>query len=194
MRNPASLHVAVNDEIEALDLMRALGEVPSDRRELALGYRFERDRRLSVAVYLLLKDLLREVYGIEGMPRLETGANGKPFLPEHPGIYFNFSHCSKAAACVVADRPVGIDVEAIAPVDEEVAQRVLSGEELCAVRTSVTPEIAFARYWTQKESLVKLSGRGLEDDRLKTLLSDGVGASLETIERPDKGYVLTVAV
>jgi len=185
--------VLVNDRPEDLDLNRALGEISSERRAKALGYRFDRDRRLSVAVYLLLKEALHRRYDIVGNPRLSVAPNGKPFLTDYPGIHFNLSHCPKAAACVVADCPVGIDVEEIAPVDREVAQRVLNDGEFAAVSASAAPEVAFARYWTQKEALVKLSGRGLEDDRLKALLVDHPDVRLETVEHSDRGFILTTA-
>lgn len=186
--------VLVNDEIETLDLARALGEISPERRAVACKYRFERDQRLSVAVYLLLKEALRQQYGLRENPRLALGPTGKPYLPDYPAIHFNFSHCPKAAACVVADHPVGIDVEALAPVREEVARTALSADEWRAVRAAADPAVAFARFWTQKEAVAKLSGRGLDDERLKTLLADLSGVSLETVVRPEKGYVLTTAI
>jgi len=187
------LTVLVNDALEKLDLVRALDEVSAERRARALRCRLDVDRRLSVAVYLLLKEALRRTYGFDGNPRLAYGPDGKPVLADHPGIHFNLSHCPKAAACVVADFPVGIDVEEVSTVNWEVANAVLSEDELSEVRASSSPEIAFARYWTRKEAFVKLSGGGLDDHRLKTLLSDLSGVVLETSEHLDRGYVLTVA-
>jgi len=185
--------VLLNDDVGNLDLAEALNEVSPERRAYAMSYRFERDRRLSVAAYLLLKEALRRAYGIAENPRLARGPAGKPFLPDHPGIHFNFSHCARAAACIVSDRPVGIDVEEIAEVDWTVARRVLSEDEIREVRAADAPEIAFARCWTRKEALVKLSGAGLDDDRLPTLLADSRDAALETVERLHRGYVLTTA-
>jgi len=184
--------VLVNDDPESLDLDRALGEVSAERRAHALGYRFDLDRRLSVAVYLLLKAALLKEFGLAENPRFAHGPTGKPFLPDHPGVRFNLSHCPKAAACVVSNRPVGIDVEEIAPVDWEVARRVLSAAELDDVRSSDEPNVSFARYWTKKEALVKLTGDGIDDGRLASLLADVRGVSFETSVNRRRGYVLTV--
>lgn len=186
------LTVLVADQLEDFDLNEALGEISSERRAKARSYRYERDRRLSVAVYLLLKQALQDAYGIEENPRLAIGSNGKPFLVDYPRIHFNFSHCAKAAACIVSDRPVGIDVEEIAPVDWEVARRVLSAAELDDVRSSDEPNVSFARYWTKKEALVKLTGDGIDDGRLASLLADVRGVSFETSVNRRRGYVLTV--
>lgn len=185
--------VTVNDDLAGLDLPRALAEISPERRAYALGYRLERDRRLSVAAYLLLKAALEKGYGIAGNPRLGRGPNGKPFLPDHPDVHFNLSHSPKAAACAVADRPVGIDVEEIAPVDEEVARRVLSEDEWNAVSGSSEPDVVFARYWTRKEALVKLTGDGIDDGRLPTLLSEAHDVAFETVVNRRCGYVLTLA-
>jgi len=183
--------VFVNDDLEALDLARVLDAVSPERRAYALGYRFERDRRLSVAVYLLLREALEKCFGLCGNPRLARGANGKPFLPEHPEVHFNLSHCPKAAACVVSDRPVGIDVEEIAPLDWDVARRVLSDAELADVRAADEPEVAFARYWTRKEAFVKMTGEGIDDDHLPELLLRATDCSFETSVNRARGYVLT---
>jgi len=187
------LGVYVNDELERLDLARALDGVSPERREAALRFRFDRDRRQSVAVYLLLKEALEREYGLTGNPRLASAPGGKPYLPDHPAIHFSFSHCAKAAACAVSDRPVGIDVEAIAPVDPEVARRVLSADERTEMRASAEPDVVFARYWTRKEALVKLSGRGLEESLLPSLLTEMRDVVLETTVCREKGYVLSVA-
>lgn len=187
------MRVLVNDDLASLDLARALEEISPERRAYALRYRQDLDRRLSVAVYLLLKEALREEYGIEGNPRLAVGPNGKPHLPDNPDVHFNFSHCTRAAACVVSDGPVGIDIEEIAPVNWEVARRVLSADELAKTKAAPEPETAFARYWTCKEALVKLTGEGLEDGRLKNLLAVCQGAVLDTKVRRERGYVLTTA-
>jgi len=185
--------VLVNDRLEVLDLEGALEGISPERRAKALGYRFELDRRLSVAAYLLLKEALRRAYGIVGNPRLSVASDGKPFLTDYPGIHFNLSHCPKAAACVVADSPVGIDVEQVAPIDWAVAERVLAAAELEAVRHAVDPDVKFAEFWTKKEALVKLLGEGLNEALLPDLLSIHAEISIHTQVAVDRSYVLSVA-
>jgi len=185
--------VYIDDDFDGFDLLRALGEISHERREYAMRYRYDLDRRLSVAAYLLLKRALREVFGLNENPRLTLGHNGKPYLPDHPEIHFNFSHCPRAAVCAVSNRPIGIDVEAIAPVDWVVAERVLSTMELSEVRSVADPDVAFARFWTRKEAFVKLTGDGLEEPRLQQLLDTSAGCNFSTSVFPAGGYVLSVA-
>ena len=187
------LGVSVNDDLQVLDLQRALLEVSPERRALAQSYRLEIDRRQSVAAYLLLKEALRSQYGISDNPQLALGPNGKPFLPDYPGIHFNLSHCRRAVACAVAESPVGVDIEVIAPVDAEVARQVLSATERREVERADAPEVAFARLWTRKEAVVKLTGEGIDRQRLPNLLAEVEGVKLETVENRAGGYLLTLA-
>lgn len=185
--------VLVDDAVEKMDWPGALEALPPDRRQYALRYRREIDRRLSAAVYLLLAEALRVHYGIASPPRLAYAPGGKPYLADYPDIHFNFSHCAKAAVCAVADHPVGIDVETLARAHPAVAQRVLSPAEFAAVQNAAEPDVAFVRLWTQKESLIKLRGAGLEDNTLANLLETARGVTFETTVKRDRGYVLTTA-
>ena len=64
--------------------------------------------------------------------------------------------------------------------------------EQALIRESDDPQRTFLRLWTQKEAIVKLTGRGIDDD-LKNLLYKYNNVSLHTDEHPDRGYVVTVA-
>ena len=87
---------------------------------------------------------------------------------------------------------VGVDIERIGRYDEALARHVLNDQEFAAVQQASDPQLAFTRYWTQKEAVVKLTGRGIDDD-LKNLLLKYKDVELRTEEYSDKGYVLTVA-
>lgn len=186
------MKVYLEEDIFGFDLGEALAEVPKERREKALRFRFERDRRLCVAAWRLLRRALREVYGIDEPPRMAELPGGKPYLPDHPGIHFNLSHCREAAACVVAEKPVGIDVESIAPVDPAVAGRVLSAAERDRLAAVADPATEFAVLWTRKEALVKLRGTGIDDGSLAGLLEACGDVRLDTEVR--SGYVLSTAM
>lgn len=166
--------IYLDTDINGMDLCMALQQVSQQRREQALRYKHERDRRLSVAVFLLLKRALREEYGLDGNPELGYEEGGKPFIIGHPEIYFNFSHCRLAAACAVSDRPIGIDIEAIRPVSDALMHYVLSNEEYRAVAVSERPQVEFIKLWTMKESLLKMTGTGLRVDLPSLLPSPGV--------------------
>ena len=183
----------MKEELEAVsgeELEQAIASLPDWRREKALRFKHEQGRKECAFAYLLLCQALRETYGITEKPSFIIGEHGKPRLEfnvkdnVNPNSklstlnskpYFNLSHCKNAVACV-----------------ESLARHVLSVEEFEAVSSSADPQIPFTRLWTQKEAIVKLTGRGIDDD-LPNLLFKYNNVSLHTEEHLDKGYILTVA-
>lgn len=181
--------IYINDKIHALDLTAAMAAVGRERREYALRYHAELDRRLSVAAFLLLQRALRLEFGIEHTPRFGFGPNGKPFLPDYPEIHFNLSHCREAAACVVDTHPVGIDVECIDHLDKDLLSHTMNDDEQQLILNSMRPDIEFIRLWTMKESLLKLTGQGISNE-LKSILSTQEAYRFHTSVHPN--YICTV--
>ena len=199
-------HLYLKEELEAVsrdELEQAIASLPDWRREKALRFKHEQGRKECAFAYLLLCQALREHYGITEKPSFIMGEHGKPELDfnVNPNSklstlnskpYFNLSHCKNAVACVVSDQEIGVDVESVGRYNESLARHVLSVEEFEAVSSSANPQIPFTRLWTQKEAIVKLTGRGIDDD-LPNLLFKYNNVSLHTEEHLDKGYILTVA-
>ena len=156
--------------IAQFDLSAALATVSEQRREHAMRYRQEHDQRLSIAAYQLLQQALREEYGIDEAPWFDFGINGKPFLRDHPDIYFSLSHCHEAAACAIGNRPVGIDVESLNSYDESLIPSTMNDDEQAEILSSPNPPLAFLRLWTMKESYLKTTGEGIPDD-IRTVLT-----------------------
>ena len=144
--------------------------VGQERRDDAMRYRQDLDRRLNLAAYMLLQQAMRLEFGIERLPRFSYGPNGKPFFAEYPDIHFNLSHCREAAACVVATQPVGIDVECVDSYDKQLLPLTMNEAEQQFILSSSHPAISFIGLWTIKESLLKLTGQGITSD-LHSILS-----------------------
>jgi 4'-phosphopantetheinyl transferase len=89
---------------------------------------------------------------------------GKPELAGETSLKFNLSH-SKSIAVLAVDlaQPVGVDVEDVRPIEEEVADRHFSATELTGLR-GLEGEAwlaGFYRCWTRKEAILKAEGVGL---------------------------------
>ena len=191
------LATITSEELEA-----AIASLPEWRREKALRFKHEQGRKECTFAYLLLCQALQETYGIDEQPSFIIGEHGKPDLlftphtsyltPHTSHLYFNLSHCRQAIACVLSENPVGVDVETIGRYSESLARHVLSPEEFDLVSSAPDPKIPFTRFWTQKEAIVKLTGRGIDDD-LPNLLFKYNNVSLHTEDHLDKGYILSVA-
>lgn len=184
------LKIYVNEEPQSIDIPTALAQVSEQRREKTLGYKREGDRRLCLAAYLLLRQGIREVYGIDYAPVFDYAPRGKPSIAGHPEIEFNISHCPMAAACVISDIPVGIDVESIRPFKSDLGHYVLNDDEYRQVVESADPDVEFIKLWTMKESLLKMTGEGISGDLPTILQSDSAGHVFTT--KVNASYVLTV--
>ena len=171
--------VLIAPDTSRLNVERAVRRVSAERRALVERLLRVQDRQAALAAWLLLERALEWRYGIAEMGPWAREPGGKPFLARHPHIHFNLSHTAGVAVCAVDDRPVGIDVERVVPLDPDVLSCVMSQEEQASIAASGSPEEAFMRLWTRKEALLKLTGRGL-NSRLPAVLTEAHGAALHT--------------
>ena len=166
------MNVSRSERVDVLlpdgaSLAAAVASLPEWRRHKAEAFRFEADRRRSVAVWLLLRQMLAERgLDADSLPVTEDEF-GKPAFEAALGIHFNLSHGGERVMAAVSDRPVGCDVERIAPFDEAVARECLTDGELAWVKMALPGldrDRAFIRLWVRKEAYVKAVGRGLGID------------------------------
>ena len=168
--------------------------VSEQRREQALQYKHAFGQYACLKSYLLLQDLLREHYGIEGDLVFSYNEHGKPMLKEVSNIHFSISHCKEAIAVAVADRPVGIDVETLRMPSEALAEKVMDKGEKLRFDISDTPKDFFTAIWTAKEAVMKCRGTGIVMEELPGILY-GIEDEM-TIEttRPYPNIVCTLCV
>ena len=137
--------------------------LPEWRRRKCDVFRFDADRRRSVAAWELLRRMLVEK-GIRAETLSVTENEfGKPAFDPSLGIHFSLSHAGERVMASVADGPVGCDVEKVVPFDEAMARECLTDEELAEVKrmpSGLERDRAFIRLWVRKEAYVKAVGRG----------------------------------
>ena len=174
-----------------IHLDSALAAVSEQRRQHALRYRRDEDRRLSVAAYLLLCHALKEEFDITAPPEFAFTEHGKPYLPLYPHILFSISHCHEAVACALACAPVGIDVESLSAFDPALIAAVMSPAEQERILCASSPDLEFTRLWTAKESVVKMNDMAADDIALPSLLERVESYRFTVSERIAQGYVCT---
>ena len=166
------MNVSRSERVDVLlpdgaSLAAAVASLPEWRRHKAEAFRFEADRRRSVAAWLLLRQMLAERgLDADSLPVSEDKF-GKPTFEAAHGIHFNLSHGGERVMAAVSDRPVGCDVERIMPFNEGVARECLTDRELTWVKRAQPGsdrDRAFIRLWVRKEAYVKAVGRGLGID------------------------------
>jgi 4'-phosphopantetheinyl transferase len=141
-------------------------ELPPRERERAAALRRPEVARRWVAARWALRRVLGRYLALPAAEiELEVGEHGKPRLRDGRGLHFNLSHSEGLALVAVADREIGVDVEAMKPNRDlaALAARALPEEEAASVRSAPPmqrPEI-FYRAWTRNEACVKCLGTGL---------------------------------
>ena len=142
---------------------KAYAAVSDARRDKTDRLRCDRDKRLSLGAGCLFVRACLDFGADYKSAQIVTDEYGKPGFAELP-LYFNLSHSGTRAMCIVAEVPVGCDVEQIRPVKPGLAGRFFSEEENRALEGCETPEARealFFKLWTLKESFLKCTGRGL---------------------------------
>lgn len=89
-------------------------------------------------------------------------SKGKPYFLSNCEIFFNISHSSNYVACVIGDRPVGIDIEKAREVRQNLAKRFFDISEAEWIKECDSDE-RFFRIWTLKEAYGKATGQGVLD-------------------------------
>ena len=171
-----------------------INSLPRWRREQALRFKHLQGRRECAMGYSQLLLGLRERFYINDSPSFIYNEYGKPFLKGHPDLFFSISHCKEAVGCFIADQPCGLDIEYIRKAKPDLVRYTMNLEETEAIFSAESPDIAFTRFWTQKEAVLKLLGMGIIDDLHSVLVTGNLlGIELETIENRERNYIYTKA-
>ncbi len=95
------------------------------------------------------------------MGALEKDEDGVPLTSN--GFYWSITHKPRYVAAVVSPKPVGIDLEEIRSVHTRLYERVAGEEEWELVPGIEEKREMFFRFWTAKESVMKVAGTGIKD-------------------------------
>ena len=131
-------------------------------------------------------------YTLQSAPIFIYNEYGQPQIEGGP--CFSISHCKKAIAVAISDSPIGIDIEGIRNVQTALVDKTMNEAEKAEIATAQNVELAFTRFWTQKEAFLKMKGTGIIADLKTTLMEiDPSKVVIETQEYPEKGYVMSLA-
>lgn len=89
---------------------------------------------------------------------------GKPFVKNAENIFFNVSHAGDYVACIISDKPCGIDIEEVnGQAHIDIAKRFFNEEEYNYLLTlpEENQSSAFFELWTAKEAYTKYLGKGI---------------------------------
>lgn len=138
-----------------------LNLMPSFIKTKTRRFRRWEDAHLSLfGNLLLLKSLKERGFKDQILEDLNYTPYNRPFIREK--IDFNISHSGKYVICVSDDRSkVGIDIEHIVPINIDDFKLQFTNSEFESINSTNNPYDQFYKVWTQKESVIKADGRGL---------------------------------
>ena len=137
--------------------------VTEERRRKVDAFRFQKDRRLCLGAELLLRAALRKQFDMTELPEVLPGSQEKPYFADPAAPRFSLSHSGTWVLCAVSDREVGCDVETVSPIDLKLAERFYTAGEYETIMREPEEERqkTLFRFWTLKESFLKVTGLGL---------------------------------
>ena len=143
----------------------AFDSLSPERKEKVQRYRFLKDRVLSIGAEVLLRKALTDC-GIT-LPEIRYGfeTDGKPFIKGLVGVEFNISHSEDLVMVAVSENRIGCDIEKVTDIDLDIAKKFFFREEyenIAAIPASEERNELFFRYWTLKESFMKVTGLGMK--------------------------------
>ena len=144
-----------------------------ETRQRVQKFKKEDDKKRTIAGEMLARKAIAERYSIsENDIVILRDEKGKPYAKDLD-VHFNISHSENMVVCAVADKPVGIDIEQIKPVNLSIAKRICNDLELEYLFGYVPTEddfkttdkrevlLRFFELWTAKEAYAKCIGTGL---------------------------------
>lgn len=135
----------------------------------AVGQMIEPHRSRKVLARAALRIVVSRYLGLTpDAVHFGDGPYGKPALArDMPASALEFNLSTSGGCCLVAvsrNGPVGIDIEAVAPIPhaDRLARRFFSAPESVAQQAGDAGDVrTFLRFWTAKEAYVKALGVGL---------------------------------
>lgn len=154
--------------INELHIEEISKKVSKERLERANKFKHEIDKKRSIAVEYLLNEMIMDEFSeIETPVSLSYDEKGKPHI-DNDIIHFSLSHSGDYVACIISDKPCGIDIEKHSEKREyeKIAKRICTDTEISMICNSDE----FYSFWTLKESVLKAVGLGLALDMRKVEL------------------------
>lgn len=127
-----------------------------------MNYKRHEDRQAALLGKALLIAGMKQLDLIADWAQLKRNDYGKPYLDHSAsGIEFNISHSENYVVAAISNVPIGIDIEAIRPLDIADFENCFSSGEWRRIIDGKAPLLQFFTYWSIKEAVIKAAGKGL---------------------------------
>lgn len=145
MANQIIIHILSTKDVKA-HLDSLLSYIDKERKDKSLSYLDVTKQYQSIGLGYLLKKYTPNA-------EIKYNSNNKPYKE---GVYFNGAHSNDYIVLAINDTEIGIDIEQVKPVKDNLIKRVFSQSD----QSKIKDYDSFFKYWTIKEAIVKADGTG----------------------------------
>lgn len=141
-----------------------------ERRKKADKFRFSEDSIRCILSETILKYSIYQLLGVISDITIHYNPFGKPYISNIDNFFYNISHAGKWVVLAYSDEEVGIDIEEIQFLYDEIPKDFFTAQEVQFIKSDFDKNKQaehFTQIWTLKESYIKYYGTGLYTD-LKT--------------------------
>lgn len=141
--------------------------ISSQKLERIKRFKHREDYRRSLLAEVLSRTMLSQMLGNNpGEQEICIDDMGKPYVGNAKDAYFNVSHSGEYVACIISDKPCGIDIEMMEKDNLDIAERFFAKNEYEYIAGGPKEQIEsrFYEIWTAKEAYSKYEGKGLGID------------------------------
>lgn len=152
-------HAKITKPWTGNELEQKLALIPEGIKQKILLKKNHLDIQLSATGNLLILELLKYFKAELTLAEIAYNDYQRPCFND--GFDFNVSHSgNRVIACATLTGKVGIDIEIMKPVDLNYDDYFTPAEQqhICAAQN---PDVAFFKYWTRKEAVLKAVGTGV---------------------------------
>lgn len=148
------------EQLESVDFNQLLRRLPQDQRIAVNRYHRWQDRHATLfGKLMIIQGFMHYGFQRSPLPNLKSSEYGRPYLPH--SIDFNVSHSKDYVVCAFSKHRVGLDIEYVDySIQFSDFKDFFDPKEWDTIYKSSDKVKNFFRLWCQKESVIKIDGRG----------------------------------
>ncbi|MBQ6380384.1 MAG: 4'-phosphopantetheinyl transferase superfamily protein [Clostridia bacterium] len=178
----------IND-ISEQEYARTYALLSHEKKERVDAFRFEADRKRTLAGEWLVRELIARNCGVApDSIEFAVHQNGKPYC-KNVQVHFNISHSADLVICALSSKPVGADIEQMRPMEQKIMRYACTAQEaeyvFQADTGSLEQQKRFFKVWTAKEAYLKFLGTGLTDFKSVCVLEKEIAENTTTFFEGD---------
>jgi 4'-phosphopantetheinyl transferase len=150
----------LNSSYQQLLMDKYMPQFPDEFQQRILSFHRWQDAQAAILGRLFTQQGIKLYNFNEVDDEIVYNNYGKPRLRYIP-LHFNISHTNNVVVCAFSYEEIGIDIEKITNIDMETFKPHLTKSEWDQIQTSKNKLSEFYNFWTKKEAIIKLMGKGL---------------------------------